>query len=522
MEVECTHCGGRMLVEQISGVVACPHCGTHLAVPSSFDLDGRSSVLTEIPADVGEVTQVGRPVDPPAGSVLQTSLPLEPSDQLPEPTPDPPSIPEPADAETSNGDDGISPSPAQSDSAVQTTDAADAVPIVSDPIDARLPEDVSPSEEPMTFPVLEAASRPPDVVEVPTLSDSHTIESTPTESAPTETAPTETAPVETAATDTVPAESRPFETTPVADSLFPPLTTSQSPRGPTSSTADVSVAGEAAVGSVRPAIKSDESQELLLSAAASPAPRGVSRFLFLLIASYASAATLAIIILIISLLRARQHSLESLPDLKPPVHNGKTAFQLVPENAPMPPGHLLRLGESQRFGSLRVTPLRVTRGPVEFVYFSDEPGHRRLPTPPTLKLWLRFENVSDDQTFEPLGRVLVLTRIAGKRPPHDLRANNFVCRADDKRRDGHRVLLFDLARDSNWDLRGQDVDHPLKPGETWETYLASEVDGVDELTGALIWRVQFRKGYNRQSQRGVTTLIEVRFSSQEVEPDTTG
>ena len=44
---------------------------------------------------------------------------------------------------------------------------------------------------------------------------------------------------------------------------------------------------------------------------------------------------------------------------------------------------------------------------------------------------------------------------------------------------------------------------------------ASEEEAV-ELKGDLVWRVQIRKGYHPQSLRGVTTLIDVQFNSQDI------
>ena len=494
MEVECTHCGGRMLVEEIAGIVACPHCDTHLEVPSSFDAAGRSSVLTEVPADAGEATQIGRRVDPPSGSVLQTSLPLEPSDHFP--------TSEPIDSDAANPDGSVFPAAASSDAVAPaielpgeglSAESVESINISQQP-GTESSEEPSPSEDVLTIPDLEETSSPSMTA------DDDSVEASQSWLSAAEAVTHDSVPAETSFQfDTgIPEAQKEGQTPPVEGPIVP-----------------VSM-GEGVSTSVPDHQKTGPAGS---SAAASP---GVSKFLFILVASYASAATLAIIILIINLLQARQHSLESLPDLKPPVHNGKTAFQLVPADAPMPPGHTLRLGQSQRFGSLRVTPLRVTRSPVEFVYFNDEPGHHRPPTLPTLKLWLRFENVSTDQTFAPLGRELVLTRVVGKRSPDQLRANNFVCRAADKRSNGRQILLFDLSQGSNWDLRDQNVDRVLQPGETLETYLACEAEGLEELTGELIWRVQFRKGYNRKSKRGVTTLIEVRFHSKEIQPDTTG
>ena len=51
-----------------------------------------------------------------------------------------------------------------------------------------------------------------------------------------------------------------------------------------------------------------------------------------------------------------------------------------------------------------------------------------------------------------------------------------------------------------------------------ETFIPSEEDARN-LSGDLVWRFQFRKGYNPTSKRGVTTLIDVRFNSKDIKDD---
>jgi hypothetical protein len=222
------------------------------------------------------------------------------------------------------------------------------------------------------------------------------------------------------------------------------------------------------------------------------ARRGVPGFLFVLLAGYACAVTIALIWLWWT--RGRVHPLESLPDLVP-----KTAAYVIEESTPLPPEHTLRLGETRRFGNLEVTPLRVTRGPVMVVSVSD--GDEESPNVesgmPVLKLWLRIRNVSDDQTIR-----------------------TFVCRADQKRRDGDRVLVYYLTREEReLALQGQQADRELGPGETYETFIATSERGIEELNGDLVWRVHFRKGLNPASRRGVTTLIEVTFHSDAIQEE---
>lgn len=237
--------------------------------------------------------------------------------------------------------------------------------------------------------------------------------------------------------------------------------------------------------------------------------RGVSRFLFMLLVGYAAAVT---VILIWLLFWHRGNQLENLPDVDP-----NPQGYIVPENAPMPVGHTLEFGETGRFGSLEITPLKVTRGPAEEVV----PGvGETVETGPVLKLWLRIRNVSDDQTFRPFGRELLLMQGKSKQREQP-GANIFVCRVEEKRADGHRVFVFQQKDSYFVELRGQQIDRTLGPHEEYTTFLATTEQGIDELSGPLVWRVHFRKGYNPKTKHGVTTLIEVPFDSDVIHVETT-
>ncbi|QDT93975.1 hypothetical protein [Gimesia algae] len=266
-------------------------------------------------------------------------------------------------------------------------------------------------------------------------------------------------------------------------------------------------------------------------AAAQPTPpsyrreKVVSKRVFTLTLTYAIAVTAMLAMLLYAKYQGDPHQLESLPDLKPPIKNDEIALQLVPENATLPPGHVLQLGgPGRRFGNVLVTPLRVTRGPLEFEHYTGDTSLTREPTGDVLKLYLKFENVSDDQTFEPLDQKLLLTRVSGNDPEAKLRANNFLSSLEQKQTDGNRVLLYDMPPSWEWNIKGQNINQEkkpqeLKPGESFETFVATNEQGIDDLQGELVWRLQIRKGYNPQSYQGVTTLIEVVFNSSQIQTD---
>lgn len=251
------------------------------------------------------------------------------------------------------------------------------------------------------------------------------------------------------------------------------------------------------------------------------ASRTVSRSKYVLVASYASAVTLAFVFYLwVTLGKADPHQLESLPDVVPKERaTGEIERIVVSESAAMPKGHSLKLGQSQRYGIVLVTPLKVTRGPLEFVHHAGDLTQSKPPTGPVLKLWLRFKNVSENQEFMPLGADLLFYRGPTDRYREKMRANNFVCRVDENYDGGNQILMYDHVIEDVWDLKGQNIERGLKPGDEFETYLPSREVGPGELTGQLIWRVQLRKGLNSKTGWGITTLIEVEFHSDEIKDE---
>jgi hypothetical protein len=175
---------------------------------------------------------------------------------------------------------------------------------------------------------------------------------------------------------------------------------------------------------------------------------------------------------------------------------------------------VLKLGESRQYGSLRITALRVTRGPLVFEYYEAEADQHREPEGPVLKLHLRFENVSRDQEFIPLDSKLVFTKKV--EPYGQLKANNFVCNVSDRKKPAKLVFVFDLTPNGNWLLKGENLDREFEPGQALETFIPTTPEQIDSLSGDLVWRVHFRKGYNPKSFRGVTTLIEVLFKTSDI------
>jgi hypothetical protein len=67
---------------------------------------------------------------------------------------------------------------------------------------------------------------------------------------------------------------------------------------------------------------------------------------------------------------------------------------------------------------------------------------------------------------------------------------------------GPSIRLFPLALNSEWSILGQKFPI-LRPGETVETFIASEPGAVDHLADAMTWRVRLWTGVYRNDMLGV-------------------
>jgi len=244
-----------------------------------------------------------------------------------------------------------------------------------------------------------------------------------------------------------------------------------------------------------------------------------SRFAWQLLLTYASLMTLAALFLGWQLWRRPTRDLLDLPDLAPPAKkDGRvTTLIYVPAGKPLLPNHQLDLGESRRFGSLEIVAVEVLRGPLTFEYFDpmlDRNEVHRDPSGEVLQLHLRVKNVSSDQTFIPFDRHLVYTRETNPRDEGSYKSNNLIW----DRSDPSEIVLYlyDLSPDSDWVVAGQNLDRELGPGDSLDVFLPSTDPLPEELPEEMVWRFHFRKGYNRRSLRGVTTVAEVCFSRQQI------
>ena len=246
-----------------------------------------------------------------------------------------------------------------------------------------------------------------------------------------------------------------------------------------------------------------------------PAPAG-NRVVVFALGGYALLVTALCVMLLSMLAKAREAGqLESLPDLKP-IPPGKVAIYKI--NTQLPAGHTLKLGDHQRYGNLRVEPLKVTRGTIQFQHFEKAGKVEDYNSNTVLKLWVKFTNESKEQAFVPLDADLMFRRRVDAQ--ENVFANNFLVQKLDKPRSYPLVFVFDHPQSSDWDMAGQQLGKQLQPGESLETYIPTTEDGIDRLQGELLWRVQLRKGHS-PSGNGVTTLVEVAFTADQIQSEGT-
>ncbi len=210
--------------------------------------------------------------------------------------------------------------------------------------------------------------------------------------------------------------------------------------------------------------------------------------------------------------------LESLPDLRPLPPN---EFRRIEEGAELPKGHVLKLGESRRFGDVVVTPVKLTKGPLKFRGFLSGEINEKLTSQPVLKLWLNFESVADDYAYPPFDSGLMSNRLPPYSKDAATLANSFL-RIFVPSQDSAttRKLNYLHTLDNNFVIADQNSAKVLQPGESMLTFIAASENDNDVATNdstQFVWRIQFRKGVNVSSGNGVTTLIDVKFSGADIE-----
>ena len=513
MEVRCGQCYGILLIETPGVVVACPHCGVHLSFPGT---EAETKVDPALDRGIDSETETPYPFKLAEGFARQQPI-AEPKSDLPTestapvvqpPVVQPPVVPQPVMTHVVVSH-LIVPPPAASHAVVPPVVS----PVVSPTAESISGPDfswMSPSERSQT-------TIPPSSVPFTGLDSAAAKSASEVQgfaSAPVSTGDVKpvaqpaatgfsfsTPEVPTTPIRTVPSEQLQLGT--AGDlAAAPPFDTSthQLPGDSNESTINDVVDPSLCVGSTASRSSTNKDRGSCLA------------LLLLIVGTYASLVTIYALYLTFL---GRTHQLESLPDLKTVPQQGGRAVVPRPENE-LPRGHELRIGQSQRYGNIRVTPLRVTRGPIKFAYFKDEPDNVRAPSEDVLKLWLKFENVSVEQPITPIDSTLMYFQ-RGNSP---VIALNVIFRyLDRKKKDAQFFYNFDrLPAESEWRIVGQETNRELLPHEEYETFIPSQ-ENIEGLNGEAVWRVHFRKGYGPQTGNGVTTLIDVRFKSDDIVPD---
>jgi hypothetical protein len=210
--------------------------------------------------------------------------------------------------------------------------------------------------------------------------------------------------------------------------------------------------------------------------------------------------------------------LESLPDLRPLAPN---EFRKIEDGAELPKGHVLKMGESRRFGDVVVTPVKLTKEPLKFQGFLSGEINEKLTSQPVLKLWLNFESVADDYAYPPFDSGLMSNRTPPYSRDETTLANSFLTIfAPSQDSATTRKLNYLHTMDDNFVIAGQNSAKVLQPGESMTTFIAASENDNDPATDEstqFVWRIQFRKGVNVSSGNGVTTLIDVKFSGADID-----
>jgi len=219
----------------------------------------------------------------------------------------------------------------------------------------------------------------------------------------------------------------------------------------------------------------------------------------LLLASYASAVTLALIWVLWTgrgLSRPGLSAAPSRPTSGAAIAWGKELPATRSHDSSVPPERVTGLGRPIVVGDLEVVPLVVLFREVRLYRIVDPEGERR-EAPACLVLTLRLDNKSRERRLTPL-------ELASVRDAGDPAEASFIETAS-----GERVAMFKLAMESEWSIEDQAFP-AIEPGGHEDITLVSEPVEESRLASPLLWRVKLKTGVGRSEEIGV------RFARQEI------
>lgn len=220
----------------------------------------------------------------------------------------------------------------------------------------------------------------------------------------------------------------------------------------------------------------------------------------LLLPSYASAVTVALIWVLLSGRRLREKDdVEIVPPTDTRADPGLRADQsrkIVPPR-PVAADHVATLGKTIRLGSLEATPVSITTGKVRLKRSISTLEYQDGGVD-ALKLALHLKNVGTDTIYAPLDEAFLRGR-----GPETL--DTFI-----ETEDGGAIAMFPLAVTSEWSIDGQEFKE-LRPGESFDAVIVSDTQTASRLTSELTWRIRLRTGLNE------TETLGVRFHKAEIQ-----
>jgi hypothetical protein len=210
------------------------------------------------------------------------------------------------------------------------------------------------------------------------------------------------------------------------------------------------------------------------------------------LASYASAVTLALIWFVILPRIFARSDIDNLEDAAPTAV-GARGVDRSKKVAPAPAiaaDRITALGEPLKVGQLEITPLATELTDVTLRRQSlAGRNETRNGGDDALALLVRLRNTSQDAVFAPLEPSFL-------RDPDDGVSDSFVELDDDR-----RVYLYPLAIGSEWSIVGQEFPD-LRPGEVKETRIVTSAN-FPESSAGLTWRIKVRTGPGKTETIGV-------------------
>jgi hypothetical protein len=217
----------------------------------------------------------------------------------------------------------------------------------------------------------------------------------------------------------------------------------------------------------------------------------------LLLASYASAVTLALIwVLWTGRGLSRPDSDRLSPGSSPAAGWVREAPATRTPESSLPADRVTGLSQPIVVGDLEVLPLVVLFREVRLYRIVDPEGERR-DAPACLVLTLRLTNRSKERRLTPL-------ELASVRDAGDPADASFIETAS-----GERVAMFKLAMESEWSIEDQEFP-AIEPGGHEDVILVSEPVEESRLASPLLWRIKLKTGVGRSEEIGV------RFARQEI------